>query len=385
MVALTAVLIWAGPSTLLGASPASAQDWSREFDAHVRAVVRAAHEAHAQAFAQQDERARQAREAAARAREQQRRAPQGRARQLPGPLQNLRNWPEATEPFSQTLRLGSNGTFDLQNVSGDIVITGGRGDDARIEAVKRVRNPVEAQARAMLQQLRIEIVERGGNIDVRTIHPRGPNTFAQVDYTVSVPSGANVAVRTAGGNVRVTNLNGELRAESANGDITATSVRRMRLVRTMSGNIELADGEADELTASTMSGSLIVRNVRGRFFDLQSVTGLVRLADVAPDRVSLRSTSGNIEYLGRFARSGRYEFQSHVGNIQVTPTSNQGFDIEASTFGGSFRSGYALKIMHDTASGPRRGGSRVVRGTFGDAGAAITAHSFSGDIVLVKR
>jgi DUF4097 and DUF4098 domain-containing protein YvlB len=384
MVALTAVLTCAGPSTLLGARPAAAQDWSRQMEAHVRA--RAAAQAHA-AFALQDEvqtRAARQREAAARAREQQRRAIQGRGRQLPGPLQNVRNWPEATEPFSRTVPLGSNGTFDLQNVAGDIVITGGRGGDARIEAVKRVRHPNEAQARAMLQQLRIEIVQRGGNIDVRTFQPRGPSTFAQVDYTVSVPSGVNVAVRTAGGNVRVTNLNGELRAESANGDVTATGVRRMRLVRTMSGNIELADGEADELTASTMSGSLIVRNVKGRFFDLQSVTGLVRLADVAPDRVNLRSTNGDIEYLGRFARSGRYEFQSHLGNIRVTPTSNQGFDIQASTFGGTFSSDYALKILQDTASG-RRGGSRVVRGTFGDAGAAITAHSFNGDIVLVRR
>jgi hypothetical protein len=332
---------------------------------------------------QQDRDAARIREAQERQREadQQRRAAAARGRGA----QNVSNWPEVTESVTHTFRMGPNGTFDLQNVSGNIVITGGRGNDAKIEAVKRVRNPTEARARALLPQLRIEVVERGGNVDVRTIQPRGPSTFAQVEYTVVVPSGVNVSVRTSGGDVTVTNLNGELRAESSSGDVTATGVSRVRVVKTVGGDIQLADGEFDELTASTMSGNLVLRNVKGRVFDLQSVMGHLRLTNVDADRANLRSVNGDIEYLGRLARSGRYELQSHFGNIRLTPTSNQGFDVEASTFGGSFRSEYALKIVGDSASGQRRGTSRVVRGTSGDAGAAITALSFGGDIVIVRR
>jgi hypothetical protein len=359
-------------AALATATSATAQNGPFEIETRVWMLARAADaQPQRDAIARQREQIERRRQAEAQARE--------RARQI------QQQWPEVVESFSKTVRLGRNGTLDLENYAVNIVITGGRGDDVRIEAVKKVRNPREAQARALLNELAIEVGERGGNVEVRTRYPRLRNSSSVVDFTIAVPSAANVTVRTITGNVRVTNVNGELRAETASGDVTATGVRRVRLVKTMSGAIELTDGESEELTASTMSGDLVVRNVRGRFFDLQSVTGNVRLMNVEPDRVNLRSMNGDIEFVGRLARSGRYEFQSHAGNIRLTPTTNQGFDIQASMMGGNFRSGYDLKILQDTGAGPRRIGSRVVRATFGDAGAAITAHSFGGDILIIRR
>ena len=38
-------------------------------------------------------------------------------------------------------------------MSGDIIVTGGGGNDVRIEAIKRVRHPNESEARALLQAL----------------------------------------------------------------------------------------------------------------------------------------------------------------------------------------------------------------------------------------
>ena len=354
-------------AVLCAAVPVVAQEWPQDVEVHVLLLA-------TQPLPEQGVRLAQARPARPSPRQIAERARQQRE-----------SWPEVTAPFSRVVPLGRNGTLDLENLAGDVIITGGRGSVVRIEAVKRVRNPLESQARSLLQQLQIAIVERGGNVDVRTLHPmRARNTFGTVDYTIVVPSASNVTVRTMTGDVRVTNVNGELRAEAVNGDVVATGVRRVRLVKTMSGNIELADAEADELTASTMSGDLIVSNAKGRFFDLQSVTGHVRLTNVEPDRAHLLSMEGDIEYLGRFVPSGRYEFQSHGGNIRLTPTNNQGFDIQARTFGGIFRSDYALKITEDTAGQSRRGG-RTVHGTFGDAGAAITAHSMNGNIVIVRR
>lgn len=315
---------------------------------------------------------------------QQEAAPRQRPQVAERARQLQEGWPEVSEPWTRTIPLGPNGTLDLENFAGDVTITGGRGSEVRIEAVRTMRNPSAAQARRLLQQLRIDVVERGGNVEVRTRHPRVRNASGEVTYAIAVPSSANVTVRTMSGNVRVRNVDGELRAEAVSGDVVASDVRRVRLVKTMSGDIELSNGESDELTASTMSGNVLVSNLKGRLFDLQSVTGNVRLTNVQPDRAHLRSMNGDIEYVGRIARSGRYQFQSHAGNIRVTPTNSQGFDIRASTFGGSFRSDYALRITEDSAPG-RRTSSRILRGTFGDAGAAITAHSFGGDIVLVRR
>ena len=316
--------------------------------------------------------------------ERQRRQAEARAAQQ----REVDSWPEATETFSRTLRLGRNGTFDLQNVVGDVAITGGRGDDIRIDATKRVRHRALAQARAALAEVVIDVAERGGNVELRTEQPRRRAVWAAVDYTVRVPSGANVTVVTVSGNVRVSNVSGELRASAADGSVTAADVRRVRLISTMRGNVEVSNAESDELSATTLQGDVLLRNLKGRVLDLNTVTGDVRLVDVQMDRARLETTAGDIEYAGPLARSGRYEFHSHSGNIRITP-SDGGFDLDANSFNGDVQTDYILKRLDDATARGRRGGPRTeqrsLRGTFGDAAAVLTARSFSGDILIVRR
>jgi hypothetical protein len=87
------------------------------------------------------------------------------------------------------------------------------------------------------------------------------------------------------------------------------------------------------------------------------------------------------------ARNGRYEFQSHSGDVRVSPLGSGGFSIEASTFSGDMRSDYPLTLQGNppnnvTNRGPNR---RPLRGTYGDGGALLTLQSFSGNITVVKR
>lgn len=292
---------------------------------------------------------------------------------------------ETTEAFSRTVRLGRNGTFDLGNVAGDIVINGTGGDDVRIEAVKRVRNSSDAGARAVLQDVQIQVVERAGSVEVRTEYPRRRNTSTAVDYTVAVPNRANVTLRTVSGTVRVNNIRGELRVESVSGDVTASAVERVRELRSISGTLSITDGEGSDVEATTVSGDVTVRNMKARALDLKSVSGNMRFTDVESERANVRSVSGNVEYAGPLTRSGRYDFQSHSGNLRVMPAGDTGFDVEANTFSGSVRSDYALKVQEITGLGFRRGLNRQLRGTFGEAGAALVLQSFSGDITIVKR
>jgi len=292
------------------------------------------------------------------------------------------NWPEVTEAFTRALTLGRNGTFDLKNIAGDITIRGDRGNEVRITATKRARHRVDAQARRALQALGIDVLERGGNVEVRTQHPSGRAVWTAVDYAVSVPTGANVVLETVSGDLRLSNIDGELRATTISGDVTASDVRRLRQITTVGGNVEVSDSEADELSASTLHGDLSVRNLKGRVLSVRTVSGDARLVNVEMDRASLQSTAGDLEYSGRLARSGRYEFQTHAGNIRVNPADNRGFDLEARTFSGDVRSDYELNVREDERAGSRR---RALSGTFGDAGAVLSAQTFSGDILIVRR
>ena len=351
--------------------PAAAQNaaWLHEF------VEQVSGQTGGVAREQVDQARARAREAAQQERE--RAAAERRARA------EARRGPEQTETFSRTVRIGRNGTFDLSNVAGDIVVTGGGGEDVRIDAIKRVRSN-EADAKALLQAIQIQVTERSGLVEVRTELPRRRNWSGGVDFTIALPNTANVTLRTVSGDVRVSNVRGEMRAETVSGDVVVSQLGRLRSLRAVSGDIQITDAEGGELTAGTVSGDVIVRGLRVKAIDLESVSGDVRFADVECDRANLRTINGDIEYSGRLARSGRYEMQSHSGDIRLIPADNTGFDVDANTFSGDIRSDFQLRGGQVTDASDRRGPSRSLRGAFGDASAILTLRSFNGDILIMR-
>ena len=297
----------------------------------------------------------------------------------------LARGPAVTETFERTVRLDRNGTFDLRNFSGDIVITGSAGNDVRIEATKRVNHPNESDARAILADMEIQVVERAGAVEVRTEFPRRRNWPAGIDFSVSVPRDTRVTVQSISGSIRVSNVDGALRAESVSGDLMVSSAPAVRQVKTMSGNLTLTDVNGDDVTVGSVSGVIQIAMLTARAFTAQSVSGDLRLTDVETDRASVRSVSGDIEFAGRLARNGRYEFQSHSGDVRIAPDGARGFSLEATTFSGDVRSDFPLTLQGTQGSrfAPGRRNNSV-RGSFGDAGATVSAQSFSGNIVLVR-
>ena len=304
--------------------------------------------------------------------------------------QDSRYGPEVTERFSKTSKVGRTGALDLSNVAGDIVVTGGTGDEIRIEAVKRARSRSGEDAQQLLEELRIDVIETGTRVEVRTQYPRNRRNYSgSVDYTITMPSGGSATLRSVSGDVRVTNVKGELRAESVSGNMVTSGATRLSLVKTVSGDIEVTDAAADgEVTVSTVSGDLTARGLKARAVDLSSVSGDVLLTNVTTDRATVKTVSGGVEYSGPLTRNGRYEMTAHSGTIRLTVSETTGFELEATTFNGDVRSDFPLTLRSGSEDqGPGRRGrmNRSIRGSYADAGAIVDLKSFSGDIVITKK
>lgn len=363
----------------------NAERWAEELERNAERLtdrIEARVEAGDQSSEAARERAQRQREAQRERAERQREAQRER-----GARGNVRNWPEVTEQFSRTVRLDRGGVVDLENINGDIAITGGGGNDVRIEAIKRVRQQDEERARSLLKLVQVEVSERAGGVTIRTDHPRVRDASIAFDFTLTVPSNANLVLKSVSGDVRVSNIRGELRVETINGNVIASAVTRIQSAKTVSGDVDITGAEGD-IAAGSVNGDIVLRSVKARSASLETVSGDVRLSDVELERASIGSVNGDIEYVGRIARGGRYELHTHSGDITITPVGTSGFELEASTFNGDVVSQYQMKLtspLRGQSFAARGGGNTTTRGSYGDAGAVLALRSFNGDITVVRR
>ena len=309
-----------------------------------------------------------------------------------------RQGPEQIEKVTQTYKVGEGAALDLSHLSGDIRVTGVTGSEVKIEATKRARHRDPEQAKRLLEALRVDINNFNGRIEVRTIYPRrgslgsmiGNNVSASVDYVITVPVGASVALKSISGDISVTNVKGEVRAETVSGDVNVSATPNVSVAKTISGDVTAHDiGSQTTLVLSTVSGTVIGTGLRVRALEAGTVSGDVRLIGSVVERVEARSLSGNIEFDAPLTKGGRYEFTSHSGNVRITLSGNTGFELDADTFSGSVRSDMPVTLRgigrNDLAPRDRRGSNRAIRGSYGDASAFLSVRSHSGSVVISKK
>lgn len=305
---------------------------------------------------------------------------------------------EQIEKVTQTYKVGDNAALDVSHLSGDIRVTGGSGSEIKVEATKRARHRDPEEAKRVLQALRVEINNFNSRVEVRTIYPRrgqpgvmsGNSVSASVDYLISVPAGATVAVKSISGDISVTNVKGEVRAETVSGDVNISGTPNLSVAKTISGDVTARDiGTQTTLVLSTVSGTVIGTGLRVRALEAGSVSGDVRLIGSEIERLEARSVSGNIEFDAPLSKAGRYEFTSHSGNVRVVVSGNTGFELDADTFSGSVRSDVPVTLRaigrNDSTPGQRRGSNRAIRGAYGDASAFLSVRSHSGSVVISKK
>jgi DUF4097 and DUF4098 domain-containing protein YvlB len=303
-----------------------------------------------------------------------------------------RQGPEQVDRATQTFKVGNDSSLDISNVSGDVRVTGGSGNAITVESIKRVRHRDPEEAKRMLAALRVEINNVGGRVEVRTVYPRNNRgswdrgMSASIDYIVTVPASALVAIKSISGDITVSSVKGEVRLETISGDLSLSATPNVSLAKTVSGDVLAKEiGAPSTLTLSTISGSVVATGVNVRDLECGSVSGDVRVSGAQVERALAKSISGNIEFDAPLSRGGRYEFSTHSGNVRLVLPAAPGFELDANSFSGSIRSDLPVTLRSgsdDNRRGPNR---RAIRGSYGDGSALISVRSHSGDVVIVKK
>jgi len=309
-------------------------------------------------------------------------------------VQNRRDYrEEQSETISRSVKAAE---IDLSNLAGDITITRG-GSSVQVEAVKIARGRTVEEAREMLALVTVQIAERGPRAEVRTVYPRHEerdrerrNINVTVRYNVTAPEGTRVSARSLSGSISVTDIKGDINATTLSGDVRIVNGARVMSAKSTSGDVDIVNLQSPVgLDAGTVSGSLTVRNSTAPRLRLNSVSGDIVISASTSGRVDARTVSGNVEFTAPLEQNGRYELNSHSGDIRIIPTNNTGFELDANSFSGNIRSEITLK---DTRQGGgdfnRRGPggrSRSLQGVFGDGSAILDVSTFSGTVIVGRK
>jgi DUF4097 and DUF4098 domain-containing protein YvlB len=277
----------------------------------------------------------------------------------------------------KTFNVGANGSLKLANVAGDVKISGGSGTEIRIEAVIHGKGKTDAEARAQFDSVKVDMRQNGNRVDVETTHER--NSRAWVDYTVVVPTGASIDVRSVSGDVSVSDVGGSARAETVSGDVVATGLAQVAALRSVSGDVRATGLSSDgAVSFNSVSGDVTITRLKAKTVTFETVSGDARVDGCDCGGAQSSSVSGDVAYTGTLAKGGRYVFNSHSGDIVVVTPS--GFELDAATFSGDMHVD-GLTGQGDT---DRPGPGRTRRGTVAGGGAVVEAKTFSGDLRISR-
>ena len=280
------------------------------------------------------------------------------------PRDRDREWQEAQSRIDTTFAFSRTGVVDLTQSSGDIIVTSWDRAEARVRAYAE-----RGQVRSGLSSSRL-------TLDVDAVRGR----VGDSRFEVTVPVGVRVVARSRSGDVSVRGTKGAVQAESTRGDVEVTDATDRIVIESVSGDVRASELNG-EVRAQSVSGTIEVRGVSGDI-RAETTSGDVSLLGVTSRSVTATTVSGEVEYEGGLDPNGRYEFHAHSGNVrlEIPESSSAHFSVE--TFSGSLDTEFTLTMQpgQRTTSRPRR-----YEFTLGSGTARVTAESFSGDIVLVRR
>lgn len=172
---------------------------------------------------------------------------------------------DVSEEVTYNFTLEEGGRFSLENVNGDVKVTGAPGSNVEIVALKKAPN------QEALDNVRILIDDSPRSIRVETDYPRdeGSGWFSRhigdkgsVTYTVTVPHGTNLdEVESVNGDIEIVGVSGLVKASTVNGDIEAGGLADSADIETVNGTVNVSFVSfkgAQKAKCESVNGRLVV-------------------------------------------------------------------------------------------------------------------------------
>jgi DUF4097 and DUF4098 domain-containing protein YvlB len=229
-------------------------------------------------------------------------------------------------------------------------------------------NEVVIQAQYTSGRLLIETEQSDDRVEIVT-RIAGPASSSagdlRADFEITVPTEAELQVRTDSGSVTV---------ESVHGDMSFDTV---------AADLALQDVEG-YLVIKSVGGSLLCTRCGGRL-DATSISGTFRILQPLLHHVRLQTSSGNILFDGNFLSRGIYVMKNYSGMIEVRFSNQDSFDVRATSLYGLVMNEAPVVPDANRVPAQQPGMARSLVGSVNRGLARVELSSFNGTIKISKR
>jgi DUF4097 and DUF4098 domain-containing protein YvlB len=269
---------------------------------------------------------------------------------------------EAAGTLDTTVAFDARGSVTISCPGGDVKVTGTE------------RNQIVVHARTERGPIRFTSAGSTARIE-----PANGHACNDADFEVSVPAGVRLTTNTWSGSLIVRGVHGEIEAHAQSGDIEIHDAGDRLEAETLSGDVRV-DGVRGDASIHTLSGDVTLKRAASTV-EIETVSGDIDLDGMTSRQIRTNSTSGDLTFAGIIADGGRYEFQSHSGEIRLELPANVGAELSLSTFSGEIDSAFPITLVmgtHDIGAAQ----AKKLNFTLGKGTARIIAETFSGDVTL---
>jgi DUF4097 and DUF4098 domain-containing protein YvlB len=264
---------------------------------------------------------------------------------------------ESAGSLDTTVTFDARGTVSVSCPGGAVIVTASD------------RNEIKVHARTENGAIRF-----ASNGLRATLEPASGRGCSDGHFEITVPVGSHVSARSWSGSVSVRGVHGDVETQTQSADIDVRDVGRLEL-ETLSGDVSV-QGVNGDARIHTISGAVGLSGVRGDV-EVETVSGDLQLRDIVAKQVRTHTTSGDVDFSGQIVDGGRYEFNTHSGEIGLELPHDVGAQLSVSTFSGGIESDFPITLK---AGGSAR--AKTLTFTLGQGTGRISAETFSGDITI---
>jgi DUF4097 and DUF4098 domain-containing protein YvlB len=168
-----------------------------------------------------------------------------------------------TEQFSFDISEG--GRLSLENINGEITVTGGSGSTIEVTARKK------AGSQDYLDDMKVVVDASSDYVRIETKHPKskggwrvfGNDNSGSVSYEVTVPANIDLdTISTVNGSVTISAVSGTVKAETVNGDLDTSDLSSNVSLETVNGSIEARFDRLDgdqRVSAEAVNGKITLK------------------------------------------------------------------------------------------------------------------------------